>query len=232
MLIRRDGHQTAIEDSTAPIHDRSGQVTGAVIVFHDVSHAHEMSQRMSHLAHHDHLTGLPNRLLFNDRLAQAMAAARRHSEQLAVLFVDVDRFKHVNDSLGHAIGDRLLLSVAERLAASVRGSDTVSRQGGDEFVILLSTIAHAEDAAVSAIKLLTALSLPHRIEEHVLRITLSIGIAVYPDDGSDAESLVKHADIAMLNAKNTGRNNYQFFRSGMNEHALERQSLESGLCHA
>jgi diguanylate cyclase (GGDEF)-like protein/PAS domain S-box-containing protein len=232
ILTRRDGHQTAIEDSTAPIHDRRGQVTGAVIVFHDVSQAHAMSQRMSHLAHHDFLTDLPNRLLFNDRLAQAMSAARRHDEQLAVLFVDVDRFKHVNDSLGHAIGDQLLLSIAERLAAGVRGSDTVSRQGGDEFVILLSTIAHAEDAAVSAIKILTALSTPHRIKEHELQITLSIGIAVYPDDGGDAESLVKHADVAMLNAKNNGRNNYQFFRSDMNEHALERQSLESGLRRA
>ena len=232
ILIRRDGHQTAIEDSTAPIHDRRGQVTGAVIVFHDVSQAHAMSQRLSHLAHHDFLTDLPNRLLFNDRLAQAMSAAQRHGEQLAVLFVDVDRFKHVNDSLGHAIGDQLLLSVAARLTANVRGSDTVSRQGGDEFVILLSTIARAEDAAVSAVKLLTALSMPHQIKEHELQITLSIGIAVYPDDGSDAESLVKHADVAMLNAKNNGRNNYQFFRSDMNEHAMERQSLESGLRHA
>ena len=232
ILIRRDGHQTAIEDSTAPIHDRRGQVTGAVIVFHDVSQAHAMSQRLSHLAHHDFLTDLPNRLLFNDRLAQAMSAAQRHDEQLAVLFVDVDRFKHVNDSLGHAIGDQLLLSVAARLTANVRGSDTVSRQGGDEFVILLSTIARAEDAAVSAVKILTALSMPHQIKEHELQITLSIGIAVYPDDGSDAESLVKHADVAMLNAKNNGRNNYQFFRSDMNEHAMERQSLESGLRHA
>ena len=203
-----------------------------MIVFHDVSQAHAMSQRLSHLAHHDFLTDLPNRLLFNDRLAQAMSAAQRHGEQLAVLFVDVDRFKHVNDSLGHAIGDQLLMSVAERLTANVRGSDTVSRQGGDEFVILLSTVARAEDAAVSAVKILTALSMPHQIKEHELQITLSIGIAVYPDDGSDAESLVKHADVAMLNAKNNGRNNYQFFRSDMNEHAMERQSLESGLRHA
>ena len=232
ILVRRDGHQSAVEDSTAPIHDRRGQVTGAVIVFHDVTQALAMSQRMSYLAHHDYLTDLPNRLLFNDRLAQAMAAARRHQEQLAVLFVDVDRFKHINDSLGHAIGDQLLLAVAERLAASVRGSDTVSRQGGDEFVILLSTISHAEDAAVSAIKILTALSMPHHVKEHDLQITLSIGIAVFPDDGNDAETLVRHADIAMLNAKDNGRNNYQFFKSDMNEHALERQSLESGLRHA
>jgi diguanylate cyclase (GGDEF)-like protein/PAS domain S-box-containing protein len=232
VLIRRDGVESAIEDSAAPIHDRRGQVTGAVMVFHDVTQARAMSQRMSYLAHHDYLTDLPNRLLLDDRLEQAMAAARRQHNQLAVLFVDVDRFKHINDSLGHTAGDQLLLSVAGRLVASVRGSDTVSRQGGDEFVILLSTIAHAEDAALSANKILTALGTPYRIKEHDLQITVSVGIGVYPDDGTDAETLVKNADIAMLNAKNNGRNNYQFFRPDMNEHALERQSLESGLRHA
>jgi diguanylate cyclase (GGDEF)-like protein/PAS domain S-box-containing protein len=232
ILIRRDGVESAIEDSAAPIHDRRGQVTGAVMVFHDVTQARAMSQRMSYLAHHDYLTDLPNRLLLDDRLAQAMGAARRQRNQLAVLFVDVDRFKHINDSLGHLIGDQLLLAVAGRLVASVRGSDTVSRQGGDEFVILLSTIAHAEDAALSAKKILTALGTPYRIKEHDLQITVSMGIGVYPDDGTDAETLVKNADIAMLNAKNNGRNNYQFFRPDMNEHSLERQSLESGLRHA
>src|ERR1017187_6639807 len=232
ILIRRDGIEFPIEDSAAPIHDRRGHVTGAVMVFHDVTQAREMSQRMAHLAHHDYLTDLPNRLSFDDRLAQAMAAARRHKEQLAVLFVDVDRFKHINDSLGHAIGDELLLSIAGRLVASVRASDTVSRQGGDEFVILLSTIAHAEDAALSANKILTALAMPHHVKEHDLQITVSMGIGVYPDDGIDAKTLVKNADIAMLNAKDNGRNNYQFFKPDMNEHALERQSLESGLRHA
>jgi diguanylate cyclase (GGDEF)-like protein/PAS domain S-box-containing protein len=232
ILIRRDGIEFPIEDSAAPIHDRRGHVTGAVMVFHDVTQAREMSQRMAHLAHHDYLTDLPNRLSFDDRLAQAMAAARRHKEQLAVLFVDVDRFKHINDSLGHAIGDELLLSIAGRLVGSVRGSDTVSRQGGDEFVILLSTIAHAQDAALIASKILTSLGKPHRVNEHDLQITVSVGIGVYPADGTDAETLVKNADIAMLNAKDNGRNNYQFFKSGMNEHALERQSLESGLRYA
>jgi diguanylate cyclase (GGDEF)-like protein/PAS domain S-box-containing protein len=232
ILIRRDGIESAIEDSAAPIHDRRGHVTGAVMVFHDVTQVRAMSQRMSYLAHHDYLTDLPNRLLLDDRLAQAMAAARRHQQQLAVLFLDVDRFKHINDSLGHAIGDELLMSIAARLVASVRASDTVSRQGGDEFVILLSSIAHAEDAALSAHKILAALGMPHRAKEHDLQITASMGIGVYPDDGTDAETLVKNADIAMLNAKDNGRNNYQFFRSDMNEHALERQSLESGLRHA
>jgi diguanylate cyclase (GGDEF)-like protein/PAS domain S-box-containing protein len=232
VLIRRDGTESAIEDSAAPIHDRRGQVTGAVMVFHDVTQARAMLQQMSYLANHDFLTNLPNRLLLNDRLAQAMAAARRQQQQLAVLFVDVDRFKHINDSLGHAIGDQLLLSVAERLVASVRGSDTVSRQGGDEFVILLSSITHAADAAFSANKILTALGMPHHAGDHDLQITASMGIGVYPDDGTDAETLVKNADIAMLNAKDNGRNNYQFFKPDMNEHAMERQSLESGLRHA
>jgi diguanylate cyclase (GGDEF)-like protein/PAS domain S-box-containing protein len=232
ILIRRDGIEFAIEDSAAPIHDRKGQVTGAVMVFHDVTQVRAMSQRMSYLAHHDYLTDLPNRLLLNDRLAQAMAAARRQRQQLAVLFVDIDRFKHINDSLGHAIGDELLQSVADRLVASVRGSDTVSRQGGDEFVILLSSIARAEDAALSANKILAALGMPHHVEEHDLQITVSMGIGIYPEDGTDAETLVKNADIAMLTAKNNGRNYYQFFKPDMNVHALERQSLESGLRHA
>jgi diguanylate cyclase (GGDEF)-like protein len=232
ILIRRDGFESAIEDSVAPIHDRRGRVTGAVMVFHDVTQTHALSQKMSYLAQHDYLTDLPNRLLLNDRLSQAISAAHRQQQRLAVLFVDVDRFKHINDTLGHVIGDKLLVSIARRLVAGVRHSDTVSRQGGDEFVVLLSTVAHAEDAAFSAQKILTALAMPHRIEHRDLEVTLSVGISVYPDDGTDAETLVKNADIAMLNAKENGRNNYQFFKSRMNEHALERQSLESGLRHA
>jgi diguanylate cyclase (GGDEF)-like protein/PAS domain S-box-containing protein len=232
ILVRRDGVEAAIEDSVAPIHDRRGQVTGAVMVFHDLTQARALTLRMAHLAHHDYLTELPNRLLLNDRLAQAMAAARRQRHQLAVLFVDVDRFKHINDSFGHAIGDQLLQSVAQRLVENVRGSDTVSRQGGDEFVILLSTVTHAQDAAFSANKLLSALSKPHRIEEHDLQITVSMGIGVFPDDGTDADTLINNADIAMLKAKENGRNNYQFFMPDMNEHAAERRSLESGLRHA
>jgi diguanylate cyclase (GGDEF)-like protein/PAS domain S-box-containing protein len=232
ILIRRDGTESAIEDSTAPIHDRRGRVTGGVMVFHDVTQARAMARKMSHLAQHDYLTDLPNRLLLNDRLTQAISVAHRDQKHLAVLFVDVDRFKHVNDSLGHLIGDRLLLSIAHRLVASVRGSDTVSRQGGDEFVILLSSVAHAADAAVTAQKILTVAGMPHRVAEHDLQITLSVGIGIYPDDGTDAETLVKNADIAMLNAKDNGRNNYQFFKPTMNEHALERQSIEGSLRHA
>ena len=232
LLIRRDEVEAAIEDSAAPIHDRRGEVTGAVVVFHDVSTARALSLRMSYLAQHDSLTDLPNRILLNDRLNQAMALAHRHQQQLAVLFLDVDRFKHINDSLGHDVGDRLLQSVAQRLLGCVRKSDTVSRQGGDEFVILLSEVTRAQDAAVSAEKILMALSTPHRIDRHDLHVTASIGIVIYPDDGTEAETLMKHADFAMYHAKDSGRSNYQFFTPDMNVRAIERQSLENGLRHA
>jgi diguanylate cyclase (GGDEF)-like protein/PAS domain S-box-containing protein len=183
ILIRRDGYECAIEDSTAPIHDRDGHVTGAVIVFHDVSMARSMVLEMSHLAQHDVLTDLPNRLMLHDRLTQAISLARRNHHQLAVLFLDLDGFKHINDSLGHAIGDKLLQSVAARLSACVRKSDTVSRQGGDEFVILLPEVTHAADAAVSAAKIITDIKKVHDIGEHHLRVTGSIGLSSYPDDG-------------------------------------------------
>jgi diguanylate cyclase (GGDEF)-like protein/PAS domain S-box-containing protein len=232
VLVRRDGVEAAIEDSAAPIHDRRGHVTGAVMVFHDVSTARAMSQKMSYLAQHDSLTDLPNRLLLNDRLGQAMALAHRHRHKLALLYMDVDRFKHINDSLGHEIGDRLLQSIALRLRECVRSSDTVSRQGGDEFVVLLSEVTHARDAAVSAEKILLSLSTPHHVDAHALHVTASIGIATYPDDGTDAETLLKHADFAMYHAKDSGRNNCQFFRADMNVRAVARQSVENDLRHA
>jgi len=216
ILIRRDGHESAIEDTAAPIRDPRGRVTGAVIVFHDVSVARTMSLRMSYLAQHDFLTELPNRMLLNDRLRQAIASAQRRRTSLAVLFLDVDRFKQINDSLGHGIGDQLLQSIAQRLVACVRNSDTVSRHGGDEFVVLLSEITRAEDAALTATKILTAVSRPHRIGHQDLNVTVSVGIGVYPDDGADAETLLKNADIALFHAKAQGRSNHQFFEPGMN----------------
>jgi diguanylate cyclase (GGDEF)-like protein/PAS domain S-box-containing protein len=221
VLIRRDGYESAIEDTAAPIHDRRGQVTGAVIVFHDVSVARAMSLRMSYLAQHDFLTGLPNRMLLNDRLTQAIASAHRHRKSLAVLFLDLDHFKHINDSVGHAIGDQLLKSIAGRLVACVRSSDTVSRQGGDEFVILLSEVTRAEDAALTAEKILAAASSPHRIDHRDIRVTVSVGIGVYPDDGPDAETLLKNADLALFHAKAYGRSNHQFFKPDMSVRAAE-----------
>jgi diguanylate cyclase (GGDEF)-like protein/PAS domain S-box-containing protein len=222
VLIRRDGHESAIEDTASPIYDRHGQVTGAVIVFHDVSAARAMSLKMSHLAQHDFLTDLPNRMLLQDRLARAIASAHRHRKSLAVLFLDVDRFKHINDSLGHAIGDQLLQSIARRLVACVRGSDTVSRQGGDEFVILLSEVARAEDAAITAAKILAAMSTPHRINQQDLHVTVSVGIGVYPDDGTDAETLLKNADSALFHAKSHGRGKQQLFEPDMSLRAAKR----------
>src|SRR5467141_246271 len=158
VLIRRDGFESAIEDSAAPIHDRAGHVVGAVIVFHDVSAARAMSIQMTHSAQHDVVTNLPNRLLLSDRISQAIALANRQNRPVALIFLDLDRFKYINDSLGHATGDQLLRSVSKRLLASVRRSDTVSRQGGDEFVILLSGITHPGDAATSARKILLSLT--------------------------------------------------------------------------
>ncbi len=232
VLIRRDGYESAIEDSAAPIHDRSGRVIGAVIVFHDVSAARAMSLQMSHSAHHDVVTNLPNRLLLNDRITQSIALAHRQNRPIAVLFLDLDHFKNINDSLGHAAGDELLQSVSKRLISCVRASDTVSRQGGDEFAILLPEISHAQDAATCAGKIILALHAPHSVGTRTLHIGASIGISLYPKDGEDAATLIKSADTAMYHAKERGRGNFQFFEAAMNLRAVERQSMESELRRA
>jgi diguanylate cyclase (GGDEF)-like protein/PAS domain S-box-containing protein len=232
ILVRRDELEIPIEDSVAPIHDREGRATGAVIVFRDVSAARAMALQMTHSAQHDFLTGLPNRMLLNDRVNQAIALAPRHHKKVGVLFLDLDGFKHINDSLGHPTGDKLLQSIAKRLVDCVRNSDTVSRQGGDEFVVLLSEMEHSENAAVTAARMLQSVSEPHSIDQHDLHVTTSIGVSVYPDDGLDAETLIKNADTAMYQAKENGRQSYQFFKSAMNVRAVERQSIEEGLRRA
>jgi diguanylate cyclase (GGDEF)-like protein/PAS domain S-box-containing protein len=232
ILIRRDGFEIPIEDSVAPIHDREGQAIGAVIVFRDVSAARAMALQMAHSAEHDFLTGLPNRMLLNDRVSQAIAFAPRHMKKVAVLFLDLDGFKHINDSLGHPIGDKLLQSVAKRLVDCVRGSDTVSRQGGDEFVVLLSEVEQPEDIARTARRMLQAVAEPHTIGQHELHVDTSIGVSIYPDDGSEAETLIKNADTAMYQAKETGRQSFQFFKPAMNVRAVERQSIEESLRRA
>jgi diguanylate cyclase (GGDEF)-like protein/PAS domain S-box-containing protein len=232
MMLRRGGEEAAIADSTAPIRNRRGDVTGAVIVFRDVTATLTMSQKMAHLAQHDVLTNLPNRLLLNDRMTQAIVQAKRHGTSGAVLFMDLDKFKSVNDSLGHDIGDKLLQSVAQRLCACVRASDTVSRIGGDEFVILLAATQHTDDAVVTAEKIVTALAAPHIIGRHELFMTSSMGISLFPSDGNTPDLLLKHADTAMYEAKQGGRNNYRFFMSSMNVQAVERLLIESGLRQA
>ncbi len=232
ILLCRDGREVAIEDSAAPIHDWDGKIVGAVIVFHDVTASQAMSLKMAYLAQHDLLTDLPNRALLNDRIIQAIALGKRRSNHFAVLFLDLDNFKCINDSLGHETGDALLQSVAQGLLSCVRSSDTVSRQGGDEFVILLMEDKYGEKAAITAKKILTAMTAPHTIADHQLHVTTSIGISIYPGDGEDVETLIKNADTAMYHAKEKGRNNYQFFKNEMNVQAVERQVIEVNLRRA
>ena len=232
ILVRRDGGEIGIETTVTPIHDQDGGVTGAVVAFHDVSVARARSLEMSRLAQHDSLTDLPNRMLFNDRLTQAISLAVRQGKQLAVMFVDLDHFKKINDSLGHGVGDKLLQSVAGRLVTCVRRTDTVSRLGGDEFVVLLSQVEHGEDAAFSARKILRALAEPHIIDGKSLDVNVSIGVSTYPNDGPDAESLMNKADTAMYEAKQIGRNNFQFFRQDMHARLADRQLLEADLRYA
>jgi diguanylate cyclase len=194
--------------------------------------AEQISAQMSHMAERDGLTGLPNRALLSDRLAQSILFARRHNKKLALMFLDLDHFKRINDSFGHKIGDQLLQSVAKRLQAGIRHSDTVSRHGGDEFVILLAEIEEVQDAAVIAEKLVKAMEEPHLIDGHKINITFSIGISIYPDDARDIETLFRNADAAMYYAKKIGRNRYGMFSSDMNDRAVARQSVEKTLLQA
>jgi diguanylate cyclase (GGDEF)-like protein/PAS domain S-box-containing protein len=229
VLIRRDGQEVFIEDSVAPIHDRTAAVTGAVIVFRDVSAARAQSEQMAHLAEHDSLTGLPNRLLFCDRVGQAISLARRHRGQAAVLFLDLDGFKQINDSLGHEAGDKLLQSVAKRLLACVRDPDTVSRYGGDEFALLLQDVHRHQDAAATARRVLNAVGEVHSVDSHQVHVTASVGISVYPGDGLNAETLIRNADSAMYRAKKNGCQSCQFYSSQLNESTFEARFTRDDL---
>nr|WP_315235677.1 EAL domain-containing protein [uncultured Albidiferax sp.] len=182
--------------------------------------------QMSYMAKHDILTGLPNRSLLTDRIEQSIALALRHEQKVALVYLDLDNFKHINDSLGHAVGDELLQAVAKRLNDSVRQSDSVCRLGGDEFVLLLAEIDTAEDAARTAAMLVEAASQPYLVGDHRLHVSASIGLSIYPDDGSDVETLLRNADTAMYQAKKNGRNNYQVFSRDMNVRAVARQTIE------
>jgi len=229
ILVQREGGEIYIEDSTAPIHGRDGKATGSVIVFRDVSEARRVAQEMMHASQHDFLTGLPNRLLMEDRLGQAIALAERHSGEVAVLYLDLDQFKQVNDSLGHMGGDKLLQSVAERLQEQVRLPDTVSRQGGDEFVVLLQEVKSKADAEVVTKRILEAVAQVHSIGEDEISITASVGVSRYPEDGVDAETLVKHADTALYQAKASGSGSFKFFKAAMNARAVYRRKMAEDL---
>jgi diguanylate cyclase (GGDEF)-like protein/PAS domain S-box-containing protein len=198
----------------------------------DITDRKLAEQRIAHMAHHDALTGLPNRVLLRDRIQQAIAQAHRNDAQLAVLFLDLDRFKTINDSLGHQLGDRLLQSVASRILVCVREGDTVSRVGGDEFVIVIPGVSAAGDASAVAAKILEVLSSAFHLNGNDLHVNASIGISLYPADGLDAETLMRNADTAMYHAKDSGRANFQYFTQHMNVAAQQRLSLENALRRA
>ncbi|HEU0290461.1 MAG TPA: EAL domain-containing protein, partial [Burkholderiales bacterium] len=231
---RRDtnGNLRIISVSGRPIFGEQGRFKGYRGTGRDITEKKQVEEKIQHMAHHDALTQLPNRALLYDRIGQAIAQAQRNQESLALLFIDLDRFKTVNDSLGHPVGDRLLKTVGERLMTCTRGSDTVARIGGDEFVVLLGYLEEPEDARHVAQKVLDALSEPVMIDMHELKVTPSIGICAYPHDGEDVETLMRNADTAMYHAKQMGRNNYQFFTQAMNDAAQERLLLENDLRHA
>jgi diguanylate cyclase (GGDEF)-like protein/PAS domain S-box-containing protein len=227
---RKDGSEFPIEIMLSPLESTEGILVTAAI--RDITTRRKAEALMIHSSEHDFLTGLPNRTLLSDRVNQAIRMAIRHKRKVAVLFLDLDGFKHINDSLGHPTGDKLLQSVGNRLVDCVRGSDTVSRQGGDEFVVLLSEEEDSEDASITAKRMLRAVAEAHFIDQHDLHITCSVGVSLYPDDGLNAETLIKNADTAMYQAKENGRQTYQYFKPAMNVRAVERQSLEESLRRA
>jgi len=231
-LIRRDGTELAIDTSAAPITGQDGKTIGSITVLHDMTDQRLLLNQIRDLAHYDVLTGLPNRALFHDRLAQAIALARRTQQICALLFLDMDRFKHVNDTLGHAVGDLLLRQVGQSLAATVRQSDTVARLGGDEFVVILRDLAAPETAADVAGKILTSVAKIHRIAGHEVSVSFSIGIAIFPRDAQDVEELLMRADAAMYQAKDSGRNACVFFDRDMDLATQRRHQLRLHMARA
>jgi len=228
-FLHKDGHYIWIESNIQAIRNDADQVVEFVAVARDISERKQADARIEFLAHHDPLTNLPNRLLGKDRLELAVARAERSGSKVALLFLDLDQFKRVNDSLGHSIGDALLQSVSARLQGCLRESDTLSRQGGDEFLILLEELRDGEAAARVAETVLTSLSIAFLIDEQELYISGSIGIAIYPDDGTDFDTLLKKADTAMYHAKDAGRNAFRFFTDQMNLDTTEYLNLRNGL---
>ncbi|WP_191965556.1 diguanylate cyclase domain-containing protein [Oryzomonas sagensis] len=222
--IRRDGTTSYYDGSLSGILDKQDKLAGFVLMLNDITERRQHEDTIHHLAYHDALTGLPNRILLNDRLGQALASAQRTGTRGALMILDLDRFKDINDSLGHSMGDLLLKAVGERLRGLLRKSDTVSRMGGDEFVLLLPSIASAESAAVTATKIVAAFNKPFVCNGHSLSVTASIGIADFPDDGDDAETLLKNSDIALYRVKEAGRNDFQRYTTVPgNEGPLEQQ---------
>ena len=232
VLVRRDGREFAVRQAVAPVRDRAGHVTGAVLLLHSVVEGKQFEAQLEHVAYRDPLTGLPNRILVNDRLKLALAKARRGKRLVAVMLLDLDRFKSINDTLGHDRGDTLLKAVAGRMASCLRGSDSLGRLGGDEFLVVLPDLAKAEDALPIARKLLEAVADTYVPGRQEFFITCSIGVSIFPADGDNEQTLVEQADAAMFRAKEQGRNNCQFFGTAMNALASERVALEGSLREA
>ncbi len=231
-FIRQDGALLYTGVSTRCVRRTNGAVDYFVMVIQDITERKEAEDRVQHLAHYDPLTGLPNRVLLGDRLQQAVARAGREHAQTGVMMVDIDRFKLINDALGHAVGDRLLQEVATRLRGCARQCDTISRQGGDEFAVLLPDLDSGDEATRIAQRMLELMAQPIRLDDQELSVTCSIGISLYPRDGRTGDLLLKNADIALYRAKDMGRNNYQFYLSGATMLSRERLNLETSLRHA
>ena len=231
-MVRRDGARFTVLLSTDMVRDAAGRMLMSRTTVFDITERNAAEQRIAHLAQHDALTGLPNRALLQDRLEQAIAHAHRDGLCVAVLFLDLDRFKNVNDSLGHDVGDRLLREAAARITLCLREGDTVSRHGGDEFVVVLRDLASAEAAGEVAEKILASVAETLRFGSHEVHVTASIGVSLYPADGAEAEDLLRHADAAMYHAKDAGRANYQFFTESMNVEAQRRLGIEYALRRA
>lgn len=229
---RKNGELFPAWENVSTVRDAQGNITHYVSVMSDISAIKQVEERLNHLAHHDALTGLGNRLAYGSHLESALERAKRHQYKVALLFLDLDRFKHINDTLGHATGDRLLTATAERLRHCVRGEDMVARLGGDEFTIVMEGIQHSESAGTLARKITRTVNEPMRLGEHEIAISTSIGIALFPDDADTADALAQAADTAMYRAKSQGRNTYEFFTREMATHSRMRLTVESALRHA
>ncbi|MCG5499999.1 EAL domain-containing protein, partial [Ectothiorhodospira lacustris] len=226
---RKDGTLYPEWLTISAVRDDQGEITHYVGVFSDIGQVKEAQKQLEFMAHFDPLTGLANRVLLKDRLSHSLLRAQRQGNTLALLFIDLDRFKTINDTLGHSLGDRLLQTVAKRMADNVRASDTLARLGGDEFVLLLENDASMANIQTLCQKILGVLAVPIKLDEHEVIVTASIGVAVYPEDGRDADTLLKHADLAMYQAKSDGRNDYHFFAPNLSAGVLERLKLEAAL---
>jgi len=229
---KRDGTLFDVSTTLAPLRDASGEIDGYLAIATDISERKVAAQRIEFLAYRDVLTGLPNRLLLHDRFEQAVAFAERAQTKVALLFLDLDNFKTINDSLGHAVGDMLLKEIARRIGECVRDTDTISRQGGDEFLIVLPDVRGADAITPVLLKIRDRLQTPFEIDGHELTTSASIGVAIYPDDGLDFDTLLKKADTAMYRAKDGGRNSYRFFDEQMNVEAVEHLRLKNGMRRA